>query len=95
MINLCTRAQHTGACMSENICSSVALTKLARWFVDCGIMSTEMIAFLKSCDKNRLKPGDHFEGTFGPLVPNPKAKPGKKYVVFVPMPPAPLSKRRT
>ena len=37
-----------------------------------------MIAFLESCDKNRLKPGDRVEGKFGPLVPNPKAEPGKK-----------------
>ena len=55
-------------------------------------MSSKMIVFLESCDKSRLKPGDHVEGTLGPLVPNPSAKPGKKLVAFVPMLLALLSK---
>ena len=41
-------------------------------------MSAKMIVFLESCGKSRFKPGDWVEGKFGPLVPNPSAKPGKK-----------------
>ena len=56
-------------------------------------MSAKIIAFLESCDKSRLKPGDCVEGKFGPLVPNPSAKPGKKGVALVPMVLVLLSKR--